>query len=279
MLNPQRGCGYKHRGYYIEGGPLVAGGGLEPVTLCTGDLLDGGEAILCRIPPRKSLQFFVWDTFRFGSVEYLGTDEMTPVGRKHIDEIVRKGTKFVGIIDHVGSKHYSPISFIKELKELGPSRRVSRDMALLVRQLMEAGVGPVPIFFSHSQVPLFKSVRAYHKALMMAQELFSIVPDRKLHTAAAYEREGWGMNRRMWGGISEVHPAASYYLLELDAACRTTDERFTKARDFLRKHVVYAEQLFCCSWISQVSFATDDGTVPAAANGLTILDLREQDNG
>ena len=259
--NPERGCGRKKAGgLYLESGPGSANGSLSLVTLCTGDLLASGENILCQIPPRGSHIFYPIDTFRLGEVCFDGAAAHTPANRKEIERIATNGTKALGIIDHVGSNHYSPVSFIHELHELGASRRVTAEMAQDVVTLMRRGFTSIPIFFSHSQIPLL-SGKEWDEGMGL---LGAIWPDDfAMHFGASYTHPLWGMRREKWGGLWEEVPAAAWYILKLADAAASDDGngRYAVAKQ-LFDECIYREQLLCASWIKQVTYVTDNGQVP-----------------
>ena len=268
--NPERLCGSKHPGYYVESGGTSVNGSLSLVTLCTGDLLASGENILCQIPPRGSHIFYPIDTFRLGEVCFDGAAAHTPDSRKEIERIVTNGTKALGIVDHVGSNHYSPVSFINELHELGASRRVTAEMAQGVVTLMRRGFTSIPIFFSHSQIPLL-SGKEWDEATDLVSTGFDIDtyldtmddPYQNLFLGASYTHPTWGMRRQKWGGLWEEVPAAAWYILKLADAATSDDGngRYAAAKQ-LFDECIYREQLLCASWIKQVTYVTDNGQVP-----------------
>ena len=102
--NPERLCGSKHPGYYVESGGTSVNGSLSLVTLCTGDLLASGENILCQIPPRGSHIFYPIDTFRLGEVCFDGAAAHTPANRKEIERIGTGNHPFIkcGFLDVAG---------------------------------------------------------------------------------------------------------------------------------------------------------------------------------
>lgn len=261
--DPGRGCGTKRPGFYIESGPGSVNGSLSLVTLCTGDLLASGENILCQIPPRGSHIFYPIDTFRLCEVCFDGAAAHTPSGRKEIERIVTNGTKALGIIDHVGSNKYSPVSFIDELHELGASRRVTAEMAQNVVTLMRRGFTSIPIFFSHSQIPLL-SGKEWDEAFDLLEVIWrdDCFPGA-MYVKASYTQSLWGMRREKWGGLWEEVPAAAWYILKLAGAAKSDDGngRYAAAKR-LFDECIYREQLLCASWIKQVTYVTDNGQVP-----------------
>lgn len=281
--DPPRGCGRKvDRGFYLESGPGSPNGSLSLVTLCVGDLLVGGENILCDIPPRGSHIFYPVDTLRLGEVQFAAAHVGTPESRKEIERIATIGTKAIGLVDHVGSNNYSPVSFIHELHEYGASRRVTREMADKVLEIMHVGITSVPIFFSHSDIPLIR-VELLDRArrLWTKYDEWEFLPEM-LFDAASYTHPLWGMRRQKWGGIWEEVPAAAWPMLNIAEAAKdaSPDSRFFPAKavfDSCRYH----EQLLCASWIRHVAYCTRTGDVPndILDGGYTILDLSRQSNG
>lgn len=279
--DPERGCGRKqHDSFYLESGPGSPNGSLSLVTLCTGDLQIGGENILCNIPPRGSHVFYPIDTLRLGEVQFAAAHVGTPESRKGIERIATIGTKAIGLVDHVGSNNYSPVSFIHELHEYGASRRVTREMADKVLELMNVGITSVPIFFSHSDIPLLQ-LEQRDKACRLMYDVWEYLPET-LFDAASYTHPLWGMRRQKWGGIWEEVPAAAWYILKLIDAARypEVDARFAAAKE-LTDGYRYHKQLLCASWIRHVAYCTRTGDVPndILDGGYTILDLSRQSNG
>ena len=275
--DPVRMCGRKKPGAYLESGPGSANGSLSLVTLCTGDLLASGENILCQIPPRGSRIFYPIDTFRLGEVCFDGAAAHTPDSRKEIERIVTNGTKALGIVDHVG-RQYSPVSFINELHELGASRRVTAEMAQDVVTLMRRGFTSIPIFFSHSQIPLLSS-KEWDEAIELLGDTWESFDTERVYTDASYTHPTWGMRRQKWGGLWEEVPAAAWYILKLADAAAGDDGngRYAAAKQ-LFDECVYREQLLCASWIKQVTYVTDNGQVPKWVEESGVVSVLEIEN-
>lgn len=275
--DPQRACGRKvDKGFYLESGPGSPNGSLSLATLCTGDLQIVGENILCNIPPRGSHIFYPIDTLRLGEVQFAAAHVGTPDSRKAIEQIATNGTKAVGLIDHVGNQ-YSPVSFIHELHEYGASRRVTREMADKVLNLMGVGFTSIPIFFTHSHIPLLDIPNGL-VALDLIDQLFDM-SDSPMYLKASYTHPLWGMRRQKWGGIWEENPAAAYYILGLaNAVAQAADDSRYAAAKPIFDHCLYKEQLLCSSWIRAVCYVTRTGDVPndVLDGGYTILDLSKQ---
>ena len=281
--NPIRMCGRKHDGFYIESGPGSIHGSLSLVTLVTGDLRQSGENILCEIPPRGVHRFCPVDTLRLGEVCFDAAAASTPLSRKEVERIAYNGTKSLGLIDHVGSNHYTPVSFVIELHELGASRRVTEEMAREVIAINRMGITAIPIFFTHSRIPLLSDAE-YYEAM---DALYRIWPDTcypgSLYEGASYTHSKWGMRREKWGGIWESVPAAAWFVLELAnaAAADDGDGHYASVKE-LFEQCKYHEQLLCASWIKQVTYVTSSGQVPAWVEKdgtVAVLEIEEVSDG
>ena len=280
--NPPRGCGRKRQGFYLESGPGSAWGRLNLVTMCTGDLKIGGENILCEIPPRGVQKFAPIDTFRMGEVCFDTAHAPTPNNRQDIYEIVRNGTKPWGLIDHVGSNRYSPVSFIKELHEYGASRRVPEELAKEVAGLMGMGFVAIPMFFTHSRIPFLQDGAEFTIISDAATLAYRASGTSHLWTDASYTHPRWGMRVERWNGVNVSDPALAWYILNLAEAALESEEDsvYAHARP-LFENCRYHEQLLCATWIRQVTYATADGKVPAwtTKSGVSIIDIREEGEG
>jgi len=140
IKNVKRGCGTRKSGATYLDSELTPGGTLEPAVwtldYCT---TDAPAAFYVEVAPRAMVQI--------DPLASLLTRELVPVGAMNLldvaDEFQHLGVlgRF-GLADHVGSE-YTPWSFVKELQELGPSRRVPAEIAAEVSKHL-----PCPVIFT-----------------------------------------------------------------------------------------------------------------------------------
>jgi len=148
LQDVERGCGtVKKNGVYLIAEKGL-GGTLSIWTWLLGCMLEDEltSSIFCdgNIPPRTQIRINPQETLRqslFWPHEWGFKDGPT-----------FNNIPIFGLADHVGSNNYTPISFAKECQVLGPSRRISRDLAGDF-----ADKTPFPIFFAHSDVPVWKT--------------------------------------------------------------------------------------------------------------------------
>lgn len=233
MQNPARGCGRKKRGgFYLEAGmsPL---GTLNAVTYCLGSGMETGENLVLDISARGVWLGDLAASFISGQFININDPWTTPEDQTDwYAQMLGKVGKPV-LFDHVGKAHYSPASFVNELLEYGPSRRVPGSVAEQI-----AGMTPIAILFCHDDMPLFTS-KAQRDELL---SLLDTVDWTDQQLSPTWRRPDWGL------GI-ENDDGRDHYLVDVIQAM---DEE-TAVSTFL-KDVPQARQPFAISWITHVSY-------------------------
>src|SRR5262249_30986301 len=151
--NPRRGCGYLvPGGCYLRGSGFSKDGTLQPLVWVLGTHVLNDKNLLKTIPPRGQ---YLFDPELSLEREIVLMAEEADVIRRDLSytgsqfrQIAACGSR--GIIDHVGSSHYTAWSFAQELAHLGPSRKVDPDIARWAAPRL-----PMRIFFTHGKVPFF----------------------------------------------------------------------------------------------------------------------------
>ncbi len=281
--NPTRGCGtMSDDSFYLKGDGFSSNGDLWLLTWVLGDGFD--EVMLFDLPSRG--------VTAINPAATIATRELIPVRpqfrstsetimARYKDMLTR--TRKIGVGDHVGSDNYSAYSFAKELKEHGPSRKISRDTAdVFAKLIMEQG--PVPIMFTHSRIPLFRSLYEQEKALEYVQSTLS----EEINWGNKNENATWLHDN--WGqyAVKGQYTGSDHYLIpvlsmlgEIDRNWRRHmhTEAWHDVRDWA-KSLDYVEQPFCLSWLTGVTYtlpATDKEQAAEIVGrdmpGVDILDL------
>ncbi len=179
-----RGCGnLVPGGYYLSAVDcLSADGALQAVTFPFGDGLSDVVSCAGSVPSRGMLLINPAATF---ATQFVVRAEAPPEGGELYDQLAtRVLTK--GLIDHVGSRHYTAASFAMELAERMPNRRVHPDLARRLADKL-----PLPVVFTHSQVPWFRSQDEIEQALAYCRQFMD--PERQFHFGANWLRQEWGV--------------------------------------------------------------------------------------
>lgn len=231
--NPERGCGRKKRGgFYLEAG-LSPFGTLNAVTYCLGSGVETGENLVVDISARG-----VWLgdlAASFISGQFVNANDLWTAPEGQADwyaEMLAKVGKPV-LFDHVGKAHYSPNSFVNELQEYGPIRRVPGAVAEQIASLI-----PIAILFCHDDMPLFTSE-------VQRDELLSLLNTDDLtdwQLAPTWRHPDWGL------GIA-CDDGRDHYLVDVIEAM----DEDTAVPTFL-KAIPKARQPFAMSWITHVSY-------------------------
>lgn len=276
--DPPRKCGRKKPdSFYIEGS-LVPGGSLHAWTWLLGNGVD--DILPVELPPRQMSLINPRACIASGE-KVLADDEFVPIdtadGELYIQ--LENSIKNVGIGDHVGKNNYSAYSFAKETAELGASRRVNRDIAELYARLI-AQFGAVPIIFSHSRVPVFADKRHFKGVFGFCKTLWHHIGERSWHGNACWRLPEWGMYARhdQYDGRNS---AMTLILATVDALDNNWNAHraFPLWQEAKEKfdNLMYQEQLFGGSWITQVTYTLPDDKMinPAIWHipGINILNL------
>lgn len=178
-----RGCGnLVPGGYYLSAVDcFAAAGALQAVTFPFGDGL--GNVVSCAgsVPPRGMLLINPAATF---ATQFLVRAEVRPEGGELYDRLIGQ-VLAEGLVDHVGSRHYTAASFATELHERMPNRRVHPDVARQLAQRL-----PLPVVFTHSQVPWFRHQDEIDQAMEFCQQFTG---DRTFYYGPNWLRPEWGV--------------------------------------------------------------------------------------
>jgi hypothetical protein len=247
--NPKRGCGTKKKdAFYLEGGELSRQGELWAGTWFLGsglfDDLDTARGCNITIPPRQMGVYNLPATIANGQLE-IATGKFVPVDQENVNVYNRlrgqKRLKRIGIFDHVGTSHYSPWSFADEIMQLGPSRRVTPEFALFVAALIRR-IGPVPVLFTHSKMPVFEASEDRDAAIRSLG-----IDTEILHLDPTWMRVKFGMYSDMYNGHR------SYLIPVLKELALGTS---------VPMGIQFCEQPFVASWYTRVTYTLpDDGMI------------------
>lgn len=286
FANPPRGCGTKKEGgFYLEGGAVSDTGTLHALTWVLADHYEGApHNNLCSIPPRRMLSGNPAATLLDGhfvpygepwSGEIWGDNESLS---DLLTTLKRKGVSNVGLFDHVGRSFYSPWSFAKEVGEYGPSRRVPEQLAREIVSFL-----PMPIFFTHSDIPMFRDEAHMLEALDLLTDIepsFQDYPD--LATGPTWLQKDWGLYAKQYSG----HRHMMAWALGHAAAHRmespdTDQDRSIQELQELLDDTGTSEAVFCASWVTRVTYVLrqDDPAEMVeqmAKAGITSISLDEE---
>lgn len=304
--NPARGCGHKRPGgFYAEGGEIGIGGALNAFTWLLGDgLAHSPHNIMTRIPPRQMVIGNTYAALLEGEfVDYLVPYEPRFEDTGRLVELKKRVPPFA-IFDHVGSNHYSPFSFAEECMKYGPSRRIPPDIAKMLllgpevkrkgkageaekgrKEQREGGMLPIPIIFTHSKMPVFKSQAQKTEVLELAECIIDGYESDKKYHGATWQKEDWGLYAKFKDlGHDHYLPAilSIFHVLDNEWSRVKNSPLWQQAKEVLGK-VERVEQVFGASWICQVSYVLPKDNEPVhdfvnELDGLNILDLSGDDN-
>lgn len=155
------------------------------------------------------------------------------------------------LVSHVGKRFYTPFSFMQELKDRGPSRRISP------QDLPDISAFPIPIIFTHDEAQILNKDGGMPKWLMDSAAVPGILDYVQSWKDFHYtwDTPGFGWDIEADTIMMLHHPMFHIYkhLVELKE-----QRKYTR---FLREHQVYLEPgIFCGSWITHAFWVpTDDG--------------------
>jgi hypothetical protein len=286
--NPARGCGHKKPGgFYAEGGTMSVGGALSAFVWVLGSSLAHGKNISTRIPPRQMKIGSAYGALLEG--EFI--DWVVPYEPHYKDTQrlanLKKRLPSYAIFDHVGSKHYTAFSFAEECTQYGPSRRITPDIAKMLLRGPEHEPGcmlPIPIFFTHSKIPLFANEKQRQEAIDLAQSILDGYDPAKKWHGATWDNPDWGMYSKF------PNRGYDHYLIPILGIIDHLENNWLKIRNsplwqdakaFFDK-LTYTEMVFGASWINQVSYVLpkgDEAVHPLVEQlpDLNILDLSADD--
>jgi hypothetical protein len=162
----------------------------------------------------------------------------------YVNNIRSLGT--FGLIDHVGSNHYTPFSFATELQQMGPSRRLTPALAQYL-----APKTPFPIFFTHSDMPFFADMTALEEVWpsFCTEDDGYVIPCVQNYIGPTWMR--WHWTPVLMQGSAYDDRGDSHYMTRVLRIC---DEEAEKAVRLERY-----ESVFCGSWITTIRYVCRDG--------------------
>lgn len=276
-INTPRGCGtLKPGGFYLRG-LYSATGTLHPLTWVLGDGINGDGHPFVQVPPLKVMEIDPAASLYFGELRKMKPAGMTGDDLDEYNVLVRK-TRIAGIADHVGEQFYTAYAFVKELRDMGASRRVAPDFAYLVNRLVRKH-GAVPILFTHPRIPVFGSKGNVEEALKLSLEYFPefFSDDVDLWWHRAWLHPDWGMHvRNRWQGWGHVMIPI---LALVDAAWKAKKgSRYYEARRTIQSWR-YQESWVCATWINRVAYVLPESRVvpkEVSEAKLAIIDLEKE---
>lgn len=212
-----------------------------------GDGLVGGANCLAPCPPRRAFYGDPAASLVLGELMPAGVVKAAHFRRdsrleayQHLDEIV--GTE--GIFYHTPSSKYSADRFVTEFVAGRVRLSVPRSAAEEYARLL-----PLPVFFTHRRVPLFRDADERDTALAFVAELLFAIGSQE----ATWTRPQWGLGPADEDGGDHYMVGVLRLVdrLDWDWPMVADREPWQRARRFFRA-VNFAEQVFGASWISMV---------------------------
>lgn len=300
--NPSRGCGSKvPDSYYLEGDE-ISNDGSGLFWAWTWFLGDGLEDFILvskdQLPPRSTMvanpvATIIEKTLVRGDYPY------SALHSRALDYVeMWTRTMSIGSADHVGTNNYTPWSFAKETNKLGPSRKITKEMAKVFAGIFQE-YGPFPMLFSHSHIPVFESIEQRNEMIRLATEItpYSLdmlaladefPGDRHWETAAEKRWLGPCWEQPTWGQYSQENqePGFQHFMVPILIAMHdmmkinNADEKhWAKVRKAYSK-LRLAEQIYGASFMTKITYTLPEKgkgeaaeKVQEAIPGVDLLDL------
>lgn len=290
--NPPRRCGGSKQtnSFYAESGELSSDGTLHPWTWLLGDGLK--RNIFMKIPPRQiqllnPVLTVLFKTFMPAS----GPSVPIPKGKRWLFDHLMNAMSALGAGDHVGTQYYTPFNFAAETRSLGPSRRISPQMATVLGTAIST-YGPLPMMFTHKEIPAFRTpeeMAAAQRVVGRCLGATQIFNWDYWYMRPTWTHDNWGMyaRRNQWTGDRHFMIPILDLLDDIrnDWKKYKDNENWKAAKKFFRG-IRFTEQTFGLSWLTKVTYTTPaDGEEPADETlqilervpGINILDLAQLD--
>lgn len=213
-----------------------------------GDGLKGGANCFAPCPPGR--------LFRGDPAASLALGEMMPEGvvrPEHFKSDARRDRylrlrEIVGteaIFRRIPANRFSAVDFVERLVKGHVELDIARSVAL--------GFGhrlPLPIFFTHRRVPVFRDDEQRDDALTFLEELLSV----RGSLEATWTRPGWGLSPDDDGGGDHYMVGVLRIVERLDWDWPAVSDRepWQRVRRFF-KSVSFAEQVVGASWVCLVA--------------------------
>lgn len=193
VANPERGCGTKKEGGFYAEGTTSPNGALSLWTWILGTCTEAGLNCFVSPPARKVVQGNLAASLVMG--EFVSNDvpferrigsEKNYLGKQYAT--LKRQAAPVALFDHVGSKFYTPHEFMKEVRELGPSRRITPQVAEEIAKMT-----PIPVVFTHSDIPLFRDEAERDAVVELAAGLLSEYDQDQVRYLPTWMSPEWGL--------------------------------------------------------------------------------------
>ena len=237
VSNARRGCGVLVPGAVYGISQMVAGGTLAPWTwLLAQPWEDRLHMIWCDgyIPARTQVEINPKATLL--ECEIIPFEDNS--GWTHQSDVACEVPEY-GVADHVGKCFYTPWEFALECMTLGTSRRLARPVA---RKL--AKQTPFPIFFSHSDIPLFENFDQAYAVFLRALETQTNGGPQASWCPTWYE-DDFGLEVSDYNGDKHAMVDVLGYLSKEAAENKKRKVRYNIIAN-------YEEAVFGASWITDV---------------------------
>lgn len=275
--NPPRKCGTKkHDSFYAEGGELEIGGALRIWTWLLGNGME--DNVFLEVPARQVVAIDPVLTVFFKSFMY-PTDAkiVIPEELEELYDRLNLAMKSPGVADHVGANYYTAHNFASEVRTLGPSRRIPKKTARYLAEIISI-MGPIPMLFTHSKIPVFKDIHQLNEAINIFHEVTNhYLYDTTLFWEPTWMADDWGMYARR-----DQMPGDDHFMLPILSMIDDIDSGIIedeRIEDFF-KSLDYVEQTLGLSWLTKVTYTLPKDDNPLAYDddiyeipGLNILDL------
>lgn len=140
--------------------------------------------------------------------------------------------------------------------------------------------GPVPMMFTHSQMPMFRHKAELGLALDHVSDMYQI-DCNSLYSGPTWTHDNWGLYARegQWTGHNHFMPPVLAAIDHVEKLSPLEDrEAFLRARSFFRS-LYYEEQPFGLSWLTRVSYTLPlEGTPDEDVldlPGVNVIDLAQ----
>lgn len=280
VTNPQRGCGTKKdNSCYAEGLGFSSDGALWNFVWALGDGLKINLPIKAAA---KGMTFFN-PAATLAAEELVYADhEFKPqtdiIAERY--ERLKRATPTIGLLDHVGKSYYSVDSFVSEVREYGPSRKIPKRLARTIAKV-QMKIGPIPIFFTHSEIPIFRSVSEQGKIIDITDRCIDSVNWDSKNYEPTWYHERWGQYAR-----SDNYTGSDSYLCTILSALggirdlgETSPQPYRELKAAMKETRI-VEQIFGASWIGRITYTSNaDGTIDPDVEdipGLNIVNLHKE---
>lgn len=286
QANPPRKCGTKKsNAFYGEGGGFSPTGSLNVWTWLLGDGME--QTIAFEVPARQIIPIDPVLTVFFQSYMFPTNARIViPPEAEELYDKLLASMKSPGVADHVGANFYTPWDFAIETRIYGASRRIPKKTAKQLAELISL-LGPLPIAFTHSKIPVFPTTAHRQAAVELAIEYAKLddyfLKGDHLYWGPSWTQKDWGMYAREYQMPGDDHFMLPVLRL-LDGF--ENNEEFTekdhptlynKVKDTI-SDLDFVEQTFGLSWLTQISYTLPDEGEPEEdifeIPGLNIIDLK-----